>query len=261
MKKQIVITGLLIFLLFPHSVSAARNISIISDKPSLFGTEEIILIASVSGFTNGEKIYIKGAFFKEGTSNYFGFTKFNDSWIKYSETSTSQREITIGPWDLKTNVRADFEDTGYSGKGSYNLKLGFYYQTSSGLSSVNWSTNNLVINLDAPSPTPTPEEAKSSSLVTKSSSPTLTPSSTPKFTPHPTKNPIFDKIAGEIRSASEYAKFRNSIPEKKAQKAKILGAKTESDAMPFWIIAGFLLIIVSGTWLAVKYYKIDKDEY
>lgn len=255
MKKQIFVFGLLIALLFPQTSFAARNISITGDKASLFSAEELTLTASISGFTNGEKIYIKGAFFKEGASNYFGFTNFNGSWVENNETATLQKEVTIGVWDLKTLVKADFEDTGYLGKGLYSLKLGFYYQTSNGLSSVNWSSNNLSINLDAPSPTPEPAEESKSASVTKNPTnfPSISPS--PKFTPSPTFNPIFVKIANEIRSASEYARFRNNTPTKKKVKTQVLGAKSEPDYTVFWIIAGFLLVSVSGIWLGVKYLK------
>src|SRR3990167_1285393 len=102
----------LTFFLFFQSkpIYAARNISITSDKSSLKGYEEMNLTASTSGFTDGETIYIKGAFYQDSASpNYFGYTKNGDNWIKNSESSQSQRLIKIGEWDGKLIVKSDFD--------------------------------------------------------------------------------------------------------------------------------------------------------
>ncbi|HUD44313.1 MAG TPA: hypothetical protein VMR41_02090 [Patescibacteria group bacterium] len=137
------------------------------------------LNVSMSGFTSGETIYIKGAFYQDGTSNYFGLTQNGNDWIKNSVTTTGQRQLQIGDWDGLLSVKADFSDSGYKGEGIYKFKVGFYYLTSGGnLSAVNWSTNILDISLYEPTPTDTP-------------TPTLTPTDvpTPTRTPTPTKVP------------------------------------------------------------------------
>jgi hypothetical protein len=79
-NKQFLFLLLLIFgfLISAGEIFAARNLTITSSKTSLEADEEMSITASSSGFTNGEKIYIKGAFFKDGSSNYFGFNKY---WI------------------------------------------------------------------------------------------------------------------------------------------------------------------------------------
>ena len=154
---------------------------IISDKTSLFGDEEMTITASVSGFTPGETIYIKGAFYQEGSTNYFGYTKNGDSWIKNGDTSTSQRSIVVDSWDGNLSVKSDFADSGYKGEGEYKVKVGFYYTTSGGnLSSVNWTSNNVTVSLNEPDPTPTS---------TPTPTPTPQPTATPTPTPAPTKTP------------------------------------------------------------------------
>lgn len=137
---------------------------------SLSGDEEMTITASYSGFTNGEIIYLKGVFFKDGQTNYLGYTKKNDTWVKSSATNADQRSITIGQWDGTLVSKPDWRDTGYAGDGGYSAKVGFYYLTGGDLSSVNWSSNNLAVSLTAPTPTPTA---------------TLVPSSTPKPTDVP----------------------------------------------------------------------------
>lgn len=157
--------------IFSSQLVFARDISITANKASLFGDEELVITASSSGFASDEQLYIKGAFFQDGTSNYFGFTKNNNEWIKNSASSQSQRYIKMNEWDGLIYVRNDTTDTGYKGDGSYKFKLGFYYTTPGGsISSVNWSTNTIDVALSYPSPTPTP-----------------LPTSTPTVFPTPTK--------------------------------------------------------------------------
>ncbi len=120
-------------------VDATRTITISANKSTLFGFEEAIVNASMSGFTNGETIYVKGAFYKDGTSNYFGFTKNGDNWIRNGDTTINQRQIQVGNWDGNVTIKSDFDDGDYKGEGDYKLKVGFYYLTSGGnLSTVNW---------------------------------------------------------------------------------------------------------------------------
>ena len=154
------LANLLVSFLAP-GVFGARNLTITTtDKTSLFGQEEITLTASASGFTDGESIYIKNAFYGDGSTNYFGYTKNGDNWIKNGDSTISQRSVKIGEWDLKIVGKSDFLDSGFNGEGDYKLKLGFYYTTTGGnLSSVNWSENSLDIHINEPDPTPTPTPA------------------------------------------------------------------------------------------------------
>lgn len=179
MKALILLFALL--LLFPSQCQAARTVSISSGTTSLFGEQEAEIISSASGFTEGELIYIKGAFYKEGSTNYFGYTKNNDSWIKNGETTTSQRQVKIGEWDGKLLAKSDFSDSGYQGEGEYRLKVGFYYLTSSGNpSSVNWSSNSVLLSISEPDPTETP--TPSPLPETNSPEPSLRPSVTSQIT-------------------------------------------------------------------------------
>jgi len=96
MKVLVFTITLFYFLIFASSqLFAARNLNISIDKSSLYGEDELVITADQTGFTAGETIYIKGAFYQEGSTNYFGFTKNNDSWIKNGDPTTSQRSVVI----------------------------------------------------------------------------------------------------------------------------------------------------------------------
>ena len=152
----------------PQNVFASRSLSISNDKTTLLGDEESLITASASGFTDGETILIKGAFYQSGSSNYFGYTKNGDTWVKNSASNTSQRAVKIGDWDGTLVIKSDFGDSGYKGEGEYLFKVGFYY----GTSSVNWSTNSVTITINEPDPT-------STNTPTPSNSPTSTSTPTP----------------------------------------------------------------------------------
>ena len=56
--------GLMLGLVLASPVQAARTLTINANKSALFGDEELtVTAASMSGFIDGENIYIKGAFY------------------------------------------------------------------------------------------------------------------------------------------------------------------------------------------------------
>ncbi len=174
-----------VLLIFPQAPAlAARRIEIIGDKTSVIGDEEITVTASASGFTEGEKIYIKGAFFQSGSSNYFGYTKGESGWIKNSAQSADQRSVVMGSWDGNIVVKSDFSDSGFTGEGEYLFRLRFYYGDFTG----EWSTNTLAVTLNQPDPTitltPTPKP-----LETVKPTDTIAPTHTPSPLSTPTKIP------------------------------------------------------------------------
>ena len=173
-------------LLLPRQIYATRSLSISSSITSLTSEETLTINIVPTEFTPGETIYIKAAFFKNGSDNYFGFTQKNSDWIKNSETTISQKSVVIGSWDQNLVSRSDFADSGFQGNGEYLLKVGYYYLTSGdNLSSVKWSTNSLTVNLVQPTPTPTP-------------TPTLTPTPAPTTTPAPTSTPSPTRVPTPI---------------------------------------------------------------
>ncbi len=184
-----------LLLIFPLQVSASRSITIGITQSLVEGDGVVPITASLSGFLSGEVIKIKGAFFKEGSTNYFGLTKYGDSWIKNSSNTVNQKEVSVGVWDGVLEVKPDQSDSGFVGSGSYLFKVGFYYYTNGDkLSSVNWSDNILAINItQAQAPTPT-----SIPLPTDSPVPSKTPFPSPRPSSTPTLKPSFAPSASPI---------------------------------------------------------------
>lgn len=266
MKKQLLVLLLVsvYFLESAGSSSAARNISITSNKSSLSTDEELVVVASASGFTSGEKIYIKGAFFKDGSSNYFGLTKNNETWIKNSATALSQREVNIGSWDNSVNVKPDFSDTGFNGSGEYKFKLGFYFLTSGGnASSINWSSNDVSINLGSP-PTSilTPTKVKTTSSSSSSNNSIKTPTPT-KQSQAPTvsnsanaingkNNSEFAKITRAVKAASEYAQIKPITRQEEKSTKKVLGVNDKNTLVPIIAISGIIFLLAGVSYLIIR---------
>lgn len=195
------------FLSLAESIFASRLIQLISAPATLLGNEDYLLVSSASGFSSDENIYIKGAFYKDGSSNYFGYSKNGDSYIKNSEATTLQRSVKVSAWDGNIVLRSDFSDSGYQGEGEYKVKLGFYYTTTTGsLSSVNWSANSLSVLVSEPDPTPTP-------VPTLTPTPTAQPSPTPTRTPTPTPTPTNALTITATPTINQRQLIENTSPE------------------------------------------------
>lgn len=231
---------------FTKDAQAARSINIIADKSQLFGEEEANITTALSGFTDGETIYIKGAFYQDGTTNYFGYTKSGDSWIKNGSSSTAQKQVKVGEWDGKLNVKSDFADSGFKGEGEYKFKVGFYYITSGGnLSSVNWSANVLDFNISEPDPSPSPMPSPTPTPIQSTAkSPSPSPTSVKSPLPSPKKSP---EVLGTVEASSSAQSPTPSpdpspSPQIKSQsKTKIAGMLTGSGAIIIGASVGFFL--------------------
>ncbi len=104
------------------------------------------------------KFYLKGAFRKGDSLNYFGETYSGSEWTKNGSSYSGQLKIETnseGKWEGKIKVRPDSQDSGFDGSGSYNFKIGRY--TDSGNGPV-WSNEiSLKIN-EVKKPDPSPSE-------------------------------------------------------------------------------------------------------
>ena len=260
---------LFLFFLFAStsSVFAVRQIYITTDKSTISLDDEMLITASVSGFTNGEKIYIKGAFYKEDSSNYFGFTKLNNNWIKNSETVKSQREVAIGDWDNLVTVKLDYGDSGYKGIGDYKFKLGFYYLTSSGnASSVNWSTNLLDVSINnEPSPTSVPEAVVASSTDYSEAEEYDTPTPQSNDVSPVIKtgriSPKSVKITNVKKEASQYAQIKpidEAQVDSKTDDAQVLGVTKESLMPKIYLVFGIFILAVAVFLILKRELKIRK---
>ena len=246
----------LVFFLLPRPAHAARSLAISADKNVLSGDEELTITTVISGFTSGETITVKGAFYQDGSTNYFGFTKSGDNWIKNGDPTASQRKVIIGDWDGKLTVKSDFGDSGFIGEGEYKFKVGFYYTTTGGnLSSVNWS-DFITIQINQPDPTPTPI-------------PTLTP--TPKVSPTPTpkaaNTPVSAKNSqnnssgsGEVltqETSDNPNSFALDLSGDSQDEGKVESEKSSNKIGAIFLILGGLLLFGA---IGFRFWKVRKSK-
>jgi hypothetical protein len=248
---------LLLFLLFifPFPVFATHSLKFTPDKYSIFGDEEIKISASMSGFTGGGIIRIKGAFYKATTSNYFGNTRISGSWIKNSADNINQPAVIIGNWDNILYVKNDPTDSGFIGTGEYLLKIGYYLTQSDGdLSSVNWSDNIEKVQIIAPTPTPTPMPTMAP---TNTQAPAIQPSSTPNSTSVPTSTLV--RTVSKTPTPTKHASSPSTPVPTTSSQGNILGsainsspsadpAQTDSNSSTKPLIVSLVLI---GTGFAI----------
>lgn len=148
------------------SISPQKNEDVfnIKDNPQEINSDwefEIYISLKLNGKPNAA-FYLKGAFKKEGSSNYFGETLGNE-WIKNSEKYSKQYKILTdseGNWEGKIKIKPDPDDTGFDGTGEYIFKVARYTDTGSG---PNWS-NEVKIKLNAVA-TPKPSSIEESEEV------------------------------------------------------------------------------------------------
>jgi hypothetical protein len=244
-----------ILLATPFSVSAARAITITGNTTSLAGDQELTVTASPSGFVDGEPVYIKGAFFQNGTANYFGFTKFGDAWVKNSAANATQKLITIGNWDNTIIVKSDFGESGYKGEGEYQFRLRFYYGASL---TADWSINTLTVLINEPDPTATPVPTSTS---TPTAVPTIAPSSTttPTVLPTRTVSPTSTVtgtiiptttafVLGDASGAALRDEQEASPPESKATVAGTMYTARPLGIALLFVSIGFALLSAMLVW-------------
>lgn len=115
--------------------------------------------------------YLKGAFKKSDSSNYFGQTLVSGNWIKNGSSYSDQFSITtngLGNWSGNLEVKPDSSDLGFTGTGDYIFKVGKYNAAKTS-PSVSWSDNESTIKIIS-------TNTQSSSVSTVSPSSSSTPS-------------------------------------------------------------------------------------
>lgn len=213
----------------------------ISQTPSKVDSNQSFSVnISITGLTPNAKYFIKGAFFKSGSTNYFGKTKVGSDWIKNSSTYSSQYSFTTdsnGNPNLSLEVMPDESDSGFSSSGNYLFKVGRYNSSGSGptwsneveiainKSSSATTTSGSTANLSSPSPT-----TKSSTSQTKTTS-------------TETADKKIDYQIPDIKGvATEVASLTDEIPTKPSGKIN------------WFFIVGAILVLLSGGFLIYKNY-------
>ena len=144
----------------------------ISNIPTELDSDKTFSVSISLSLSNSPstKFYLKGAFKKEDSTNYFGQTKVSGDWVKNSSSYSDQYSITTdssGNWSGNLEMKVDAFDSGYEGGGDYKFKVGRYTDSGSGPTWSNESSIKInykevtgsdeeigVINLSQVSPSP-----------------------------------------------------------------------------------------------------------
>ncbi len=229
------------------SSSSSQNSFTISNIPTHINSDQsfkILVQLSLSDSPNSS-FFLKGAFKKTDSSNYFGKTLVSGSWIKNGSSYSSQYKITTdgsGNWSGNLEIRADSDDSGFSGTGDYIFKVGRYNSSGSGPI---WSNEQSIkINeVNASSQTAVESQNTASSSQPESGS-TTSPNKTTlaKNTPSAIKYKIAS-IAGISKSASN-----SPTPSTKVE-------VKDQKQFNLFLVAGFLLIFAGISSLGYIYFK------
>lgn len=266
MNRLLAFLFVIIFFLSPTLVFAS-NLTLSSSQNSLTQNEEFnVNVGFNINTVDGTSYYLRGVFYKDGTSNYCGYTWNGNSWYNgpYSGNGWDQLfPVTVyqSSWSGQLKAKLDASDSGCSSSGEYKFKIQRY--TGNGSSSFD-DQNILTLNLIIPSATPT-----------NSPTPTIakTPTPTPTIKPSPT--------ATAIPSAKTVVDSANTIQKVKGTEGEVLGTsskvtptltptptpnetfvKGESSPIPpvFFIIGGIAVITAGCGILLFRQWRKQKDE-
>lgn len=180
------------------------------------------------------KFYLKGAFKKSGSQNYFGQTKVGEVWVGNSKSYGEQYAITTdssGSWSGTLEVQPDILDSGYDGAGAYLFKVGKY----SSAGSLTWS-NEVNIQISA-------KEVTSGTLDNTPNSPTAK-----------TAKPKTQDLPDEVYSLENYRKS-SSIAGITIEATSTTHLAGERFKNPFLIFGGVLVTLGLGTMGVIIFRK------
>lgn len=238
----------------PTSTPQSTSLFVISSSQTQINSDQSINITVDLSLSNkpNTKFYLKGAFRKPGSTNYFGFTKVGNNWIKNSSTYSDQHPITTdqsGNWTGNLEIKADAEDTGYTGSDDYSLKIGRYDSTDSSPSVV-WASNELTIKIIAVS-------SQSTNATTITPTPTVNLSTTPIPSTAATTS-TRNKIASVSQTPKTYQNATvagiKTTANKSASPSSYLNNKKGGGLNPF-IFTGSIFILIGISTVGYIYLK------
>jgi hypothetical protein len=218
----------------PSTANPKLSFSFTGLPASTNSDQSFSIQVNLSGDKPSSEIYLKGAFFKGGSTNYFGKTFVLGSWIKNSATYSSQQKITTdgsGNWSGSIQIMPDSEDSGFTGTGDYSFKMAKY--TSSG-SGPTWSeVQSIHINYVA-----TPEPAA-----------TTDPTSTPQERVLGASSIVdsADLLSGDLIADDEMFAAPNLESSQSATPAAFIKTYPTDGSDNWWIVAVGVSILAIGS--------------
>ena len=171
----------------PLQAYAASITSSITNQNSTYQVnDEVQIHVSIEiNSSDGTAYYLRGVFYKSGTSNYCGYT-WNGSTFYNSPVSDGKNflKVTVNnnKWEGDLKVKIDSQNPDCNSSGEYKFKIQRF--TDSGSGSFD-DQSELTANFSIPTPTPT-STPNPTNTPTPTNSPTNTPTPTSTLTPTPT---------------------------------------------------------------------------
>ncbi|MDD5147077.1 MAG: hypothetical protein PHV63_00805 [Candidatus Daviesbacteria bacterium] len=194
----------------PSSSSSQSSSFTISNIPPQINSDQSFNISVNLALPSNPNtnFYLKGAFKKTDSSNYFGQTKVSGSWVKNGSSYSNQFPITIdasGNWSGNLEIMADTNDSGYSGNGDYIFKIGRYGNDGANLT---WSneTTIKINNVDTSSSNDSDTSSAPDSNSNTKSSVTPSPIISKAAAPTPAKSLNYSYQIASVAGATTSAK-------------------------------------------------------
>lgn len=221
--RRIIVIGVLLIFLLPQKVFAASFFTQNPDKTNIGINDEISVSTNLSiNVSDGTQYYLKGVFYKPGTSNYCGYIWNGSGW--YSDGWANFLPITVqnASWSGMLKIKVDPSDSGCKESGNYLFKVQRF--TSSGNSSIaSDDQNDIQFVITVPTATP---------ITVPTATPTKvpTPTSTPIKTPTPIKSEPIPTSANSSPSfgLSPTRTFAPAI-KNKSNAGEVLGTSTNKN--------------------------------
>ncbi len=126
----------------PSPTPLSTSITLSNTPQSVDVNNQFDVAVNITNFPANKQLYLKGAFRKSGSTNYFGQTKVSGNWIKNYETYSKQLSISTdqsGNWSGNISIQGDAADSGFIGEDDYLFKVGYYLDPS-----VLWSNETTI---------------------------------------------------------------------------------------------------------------------
>lgn len=269
---------ILLFIIFAFIFSVpvhAASLSLQTDTQSLNQDSELSVNVSLSiNSPDNTSYYLRGVFYKDGTSNYCGLTWNGDSWFAgpYSSNNGWKQFLPISilgaSWSGTLKAKIDSTDTGCQSSGAYKFKIQRFTGSGSGTYD---SQNELTLNIFMPSPTsaPTPTTKPTSTTTPTKTSATLTPlsNSNAKIST-PTLAQITTSVTSGLSATSTQKKTQKIVGEvlavdTSANATTIVSAKASgknNSGFPFWLIFVVLGLVILASGCGILLYQEWKKQ-
>jgi hypothetical protein len=225
-KRMFSILISIVFLcIFPQLVFAA-TVSFQNGKTSLVSPNDEYTIDVTLSINSSESYYLRGVFYKPGTTDYCGFTWNGNDWFSGPYTSNEGWKkflpITLAnnTWTGQVKAKIDSTDNGCKDTGEYKFKLQRFTALGGGtFDDQTEQSVQITIPTQTPTPSPTTEPTKT---------PTPTKAPTPTDTPVPSKVPSVKPTVSSGPSEAATVK-KLSVDQITPTRSFVLGEKTAEE--------------------------------